>query len=79
MREGKKDTNNLYWFLSQNESTSSPLALPRDFHYNLTRLQMLKLTSKRLLKLTIRMKDITHLIYYKRCLQNTTQLLKDND
>jgi hypothetical protein len=31
MIEGEKDTSNLYWFLSQNESTSSSLALPRDF------------------------------------------------
>jgi hypothetical protein len=60
----------------------------RGFHYNLTRLQLLKHTdkrllnaqvsqNKRLLKLTNLWKnDITHLIYYQRCFQNTMQYTK---
>jgi hypothetical protein len=86
MIEGEKDTSNLYWFLSQNESTSSSLALPRDFtiisqdykcsntlarHFSNAQVTQ----NKRLLKLTkiIRMNFITHLIYYQRYLH------KDNE
>jgi hypothetical protein len=88
-RERSAHTNNFILVSLTNREYSNPLALPRDFtiislDYNCSStlasdFTMLKFTNKRLLKLkSIRMITIKYLIYYQRCLQNTT-LLQDSN